>query len=925
MKKLSLFLLAAFCCLLSFAQSTQRIYLSGTGSDDALPWDFFCTGGMNAGKWTKIPVPSCWELQGFGKYDYGFAKDSVKGREQGLYKRRFFVPAGWKKNFIRLRFEGVMTDAEVKINGKPMDFIHRGAFYSFAYDINEYLRYNDSNLLEVTVSKHSSDPSVNDAEREGDFWIFGGIFRPVFLEVLPRDFIDFVSIDAKAGGELVSAVFVNGVATSLSVELLDEKNRSLGRAESRLSTTNISTTKFSARFPGVRNWTPETPTRYRAVYRLWKGKDLLHQYERKIGFRTVELRQRDGIYVNGVRIKIKGVNRHPFWPTTGRTTSRALSIEDVQLMKEMNMNAVRTAHYPPDEHFLNVCDSLGVFVMDELAGWHGRYATETGTRLLNEMVLHDQHHPSIIFWANGNEGGHNPAFDSLFAQFDIQERPVVHPWELFNGIETQHYREYNYGIGNYDRGREIVMPTEFLHGQFDGGHGAGLEDYWEQMWRNPLSAGGFLWVFADEGVVRKDLHDSLDTDKHRGADGILGPYHEKEASFYAIREIWSPVQLLRRELTPTFDGRLELENRYLYSNLDQCRLKWRWGSLRNRRAPGWEGSIALPSAAPGTRVNVILPLPKNWKDYDVLYLTVLDAGSKELFTWSLPVTRPEMYAQAVQKAGTGRAAYRLLQDSVIEVSAEQVTLRFHKNTGRLLSVAASGKNIPFNNGPIVQEGANNFAPLQARYEGDTLILASAFDRKLHYNTILWKVYPSGVVKLEVRYFPGAYATWFAGINFDFPESQIRGIDFVGFGPYRVWKNRLRGNRFGYFQKNYNGTETGEQWVYPEFKGYYQNLYACTFRTSGQPFTVLTENEDLFLRLFRPAWKTDQWHNYEPLFPSGDLSFMQGIPSIGSKTQRAETTGPMGMKNLFYDYEKEPARALSIVLYFDFRSPETIIY
>jgi len=160
------------------------------------------------------------------------------------------------------------------------------------------------------------------------------------------------------------------------------------------------------------------------------------------------------------------------------------------------------------------------------------------------------------------------------------------------------------------------------------------------------------------------------------------------------------------------------------------------------------------------------------------------------------------------------------------------------------------------------------------------------------------------------------------VNFSFPESEIEGVRFMGDGPYRVWKNRLKGNKFGIWNKAYNNTETGESWNYPEFKGYYSNLYWCTFLTKTQPFTVYTENNDLFLRLFTPAPKTDQWHNYEPLFPSGDISFMQGIPSIGSKTQRAETTGPMGLKNIFYDYEKEPSRALQIGLYFDFRAGST---
>jgi hypothetical protein len=118
-----------------FSQQTEKIYLSGTGNDNTVSWQFFCTSGMNSGKWTTIPVPSCWELQGFGKYDYGFAKDSIRGKEKGLYKYSFSAPLSWKNKIIRIAFEGMMTDAEVKINGLSAGPIHQGAFYALKYDI----------------------------------------------------------------------------------------------------------------------------------------------------------------------------------------------------------------------------------------------------------------------------------------------------------------------------------------------------------------------------------------------------------------------------------------------------------------------------------------------------------------------------------------------------------------------------------------------------------------------------------------------------------------------------------------------------------------------------------------------------------------------------------------------------------------------
>ncbi|MEP6747319.1 MAG: glycoside hydrolase family 2 TIM barrel-domain containing protein [Bacteroidota bacterium] len=914
------FIKILFPCLIFFpmaaiCQSTEIKYLSGTGNDNTVNWSFFCTGGMNANKWTTIAVPSCWELQGFGKYDYGFAKDTVRGKEKGLYKYSFSVPLTWKSKIIKIAFEGSMTDTEVKINGKLAGEIHQGAFYAFKYDITSLVKFGKNNLLEVTVSKHSANASVNAAERKADFWLFGGIFRPVYLEALPATFIEQVDINAKADGSFIAALTSNNYADKASVEIFDADGTSFAKIAGVNGGDNKNLLLLNSKFSSPKLWNPEFPNLYKAVITIYNKGNALHTVTQKFGFRTVEVKQRDGIYVNGVKVKMKGVNRHSFWPGSGRTTSKKISIDDVLLMKDMNMNAVRMSHYPPDDHFLDACDSLGLFVMDELTGWHGHYDTPTGTKLLKEMIDHDVNHPSVIFWNNGNEGGHNLELDHLFAVYDIQQRPVVHPWQLFGGIETQHYREYNYGIGNYEHGHDIIMPTEFLHGLYDGGHGAGLEDYWETMWKNPLSAGGFLWDFADEGVVRKDKKDSVDTDGNHGADGIIGPYHEKEGSYYAIKEIWSPVYVEKKEITDAFDGRLNIENRYFYTNTNQCSFKWKLEKLDNKMET--TGNIDAPDIKPSAKGTLQIKLPVNWKNYDVLYVTVNDRYGREIFTWSFPITMPSVVAgKMISKSGNDAVSFSEL-DSVYTVRAGKNTYQFNKLNGLLKEVRSGNDIIPFNNGPVIQEGSNNFAGFTIKKEGDSIIISSVYNKKNAFNTLQWTIYASSLLKMEIHYFPDAYFTDFIGVNFSFPEASIKGVQYMGNGPYRVWKNRLKGNLFGIWNKAYNNTETGETWNYPEFKGYHSNIYWCKFITNGQPFTVLTENEDLFLRLFTPAWKTDQWHNYEPIFPKGDISFMQGIAAIGTKTQRNETTGPMGMKNIFYDYDKDPGRALKMVLYFDF--------
>jgi beta-galactosidase/beta-glucuronidase len=188
---------------------TEIVYLSGRGNNDAVLWDFYCTGGRNSGTWTKIPVPSCWEQQGFGSYTYGvnfYGKETHPGisTEQGQYRHTFKVPVEWQGRTIHLVFEGSMTDTRVSINGTKAGDEHQGGFYRFRYNITNYLKYGSDNLLEVTVKKESDDASVNLAERRADYWNFGGIFRPVFLEISPSAFISRVAVDARADGAFLA-------------------------------------------------------------------------------------------------------------------------------------------------------------------------------------------------------------------------------------------------------------------------------------------------------------------------------------------------------------------------------------------------------------------------------------------------------------------------------------------------------------------------------------------------------------------------------------------------------------------------------------------------------------------------------------------------------------------------------------------------
>ncbi|HRQ52562.1 MAG TPA: glycoside hydrolase family 2 TIM barrel-domain containing protein, partial [Agriterribacter sp.] len=484
--------------------STEVVYLSGTGADNRVDWDFYCSKGRNSGKWTTIPVPSCWEQEGFGGYYYGYGTGD-RLSETGSYRHRFRVPRQWKGKEVKIVFEGVMTDAAVKINGIPAGPVHQGAFYEFSYDISPLVKYGESNTLEVLVKKHSDNKTVNHAERDADYWVFGGIFRPVYLQVKPKENIQRVAIDAKADGSFLADVFLSSAKSGEKIRVEIASAGEDRKMVFEQPVTGLSN-QLQATFEKPNLWTPESPYLYTATFILLSadGKKI-HAHAEKIGFRTVEVRQSDGIYVNNVRVKLKGVNRHTFHPRYGRTSSKQLSITAVNLIKDMNMNAVRMSHYPPDIHFLEVCDSLGLFVLNELAGWqYPTYDDTTGRKLIREMVTRDVNHPSVILWDNGNEGGWNNNLNEEFGKWDVQKRQVIHPWEDYGSFNNYHYMNYNYLSNDGFNRRKIFMPTEFLHGLYDGGLGAGLEDFWLRMWNDPLCSGGFLWVFADEAVARSD-------------------------------------------------------------------------------------------------------------------------------------------------------------------------------------------------------------------------------------------------------------------------------------------------------------------------------------------------------------------------------------------------------------------------------------
>lgn len=912
------------------AQETEVVFLSGTGFDQTEEWDFYCSDGMNSRAWTTIEVPSCWEQQGFGQYNYGHVPFDQRLKEEGHYRYFFEVNKEWKGKHIDLVFEGVMTDALVLVNGKQAGMVHQGAFYSFSYDISKLLKYGRENKLEVKVKKFSDNETVNQAERKADYWIFGGIFRPVYLEVKPKNHLQRVAIDARGNGSFASDVILSGSLShgKVAVEILDRQGVQVAGFETAVG-PEIAKVSIQGEVDKPLQWSPEYPNLYTAQFTLMdEDGSTVHRMTERIGFRTVEVRDQDGIYVNGVRIKYKGVCRHSFHPDHGRTSSKGFSIDVVNLLKDMNMNAVRMSHYPPDRHFLDVCDSLGLFVLDELAGWQRpSYDSVVGRKLLQEMIAHDVNHPSIVMWDNANEGGWNTVYDKDFKELDIQKREVTHPWGVHEKTNTAHYVSYDYLAGDHFAPRSVFFPTEMIHGLYDGGHGAGLEDFWLRMWNDPLSAGGFLWVFADEAIKRTDTGE-LDADGNHAPDGILGPYHEKEGSFYTIREIWAPVHFEKRYITPEFDGKFRIQNRFHYTTLDQCTFRYHWIDLPGPDGPGisdpdaieW-GEIldfGIPSVdplEPGQNGSLRLPLFAGWQSSDVLYIEAVDPHGRLIHSWSWPVKSPDVVADEWVKTDSSVPVSVSETEEILMLESGAVSLELDKQTGLLKKVFSGDREIPLSDGPVFRDQELKLEEFRHFSTDNCHHVIADYGRN---GTLVWVIYSGGLVDMKLSYQPGGGKVPFTGASFSYPEPDMKSVKYLGKGPYRVWKNRMKGVNFNVWEKEYNNTVTGHSgFDYPEFKGYHANLYWAQFKDrQDNHFKVYSHTEDLFLRLFTPLEAPNPAATTLE-HPVGDISFMLGIPAIGTKFKEAKELGPQS-KEYHYDSRRVKEGALQIELTFDFR-------
>lgn len=933
------------------AQQTQIQYLSGTDKDNTVSWQFSVSSGNNAGIATTIPVPSCWPCQGFGTFSYTQNTGSGmtgNNAETGFYTNTFSVPSAWAGKEVFLVFEGVLTDTSASINGHSVGATHQGGYYEFRYDVTPYVVVGaNTNVLQVTVRKFSANASVESAEEGNvDYWIFGGIYRPVYLEAKPAAYIDYVAANPLANGNITNSVFLGGITTNYIVQafVTDTNNVRLGNVFSNSISAGATNVVLSASLPTPNAWSAETPTLYNLIVQLVTTNGVLvHSVTNQIGFRTVTFVANRGFFINGKKVTMRGVCHHEEWPTTGRTSSDAQNSNDVAMIKDMNFNAVRESHYPENKTFLQECNRQGLYILEEMDSYQSDIDITDGAQHIYEMIRRDVNDPCIIAWDNGNEAswssgstlasldGGNAGSTNYYALYDVQNRLVVRPGSggTFMNLLDNHYPSYSTFTNNLGAGLTAYSCTEILHAIFDGGGGMSLQEYWDAERTAPNGVGMFVWSWDDEGIVRVDQGGIMDVRGDSAPDGIVGPYREKEASYFTYKAIYSPVQIGAPN-PATFTGTLAVSNRFDFTDLSQCTFDWQLGWYFDATDPtnnfstnaltggllvaldsgSFSSSSLAPGSGTGTAGSLALPaFPSTWTNYDALRLTATDPFGRNIYTWTWPLHTSTQIRDRILGRVSASAPAIIAGTGASEIIVTNGPRVFHfsKTTGVLNSLTVSNQSVSFNTGPTLVAGSGWGVTSITNYFDGTNYIILVNDITNAANGFQWTLRPDGWLKLSYRYtLTGSQS--YMGITFNYPSNNVTSMNWLGQGPYRVYKNRLAGQEVFTHTKSFNfawtgqstnysashGTPSTSQWTYPEFEGYHGRLYWAALNTIEQPITVVTPSSNLYFRLLTPP-STDIG-NVNPAYPSGTISFLDGITPIGDKFEAASATGPAGQLN-----------------------------
>ena len=604
------------------------------------PKDFFSLK-FDDSKWTNFNVPGLFEINGYGDRIYknvGYAWCTTfetnppfigeRDNYTGSYRRTFVLPEAWAGQQVIFHVGSATSNLMLWVNGRYVGY-SEDAKIAAEFDITKYLK-KGSNLIAMQVMRWCDGSYLEDQ----DFWRFTGIAREVYLYSRPKTHIADVRVEAglsatMSDGELRVAVDVaNAKGSQLSATLS-------GHGLSGLSLTPADVKKngsslFTAKVTNVKAWTAETPNRYQLTLTLKQGEKTLQVVPVKIGFRKVEIKNGQ-LLVNGKAVLIKGADRHELDPDSGYVVSVERMVEDIKIMKQLNINAVRTCHYPDDPRWYDLCDEYGIYVTAEAnIESHGMgYGDRTLAKNVAFKKAHLErneanvksfiNHPSIIVWSLGNEAGYGPNFEAAYDWIKAYDttRPVQYEQAGQHGktdIFCPMYYGYE-GCEAYSKGDNPrpLIQCEYAHAM--GNSMGGFKEYWDLVRKYPKYQGGYIWDFVDQGLRDKspvtgkeiftyggDYGRYPASDYNFNCNGIIAPDRKLNPHAHEVQYVYQNVWIEDKGVK---DGKIEVYNEFFFRSLDNLELIAQVVPLDTNHVASLSSRTLLRNIGPGERKSVV--------------------------------------------------------------------------------------------------------------------------------------------------------------------------------------------------------------------------------------------------------------------------------------------------------------------------------
>ena len=710
---------------------------------DKAPRDFYSLK-YDDSQWTDFPVPGILELNGYG--DAIYSNNGYPWRTQfrpeppfveernnytGSYRKMVTVPADWKGERIYLHVGSATSNLMVWVNGKFVGY-SEDSKVSAEFDLTKYLTPGKENLIAMQVMRWCDGSYLEDQ----DFWRFTGIAREVYLYARPQAHIAdlFITPDLvnnyQDGTLEVKLNAVGAKGETVMFSLKDKEGKEVAAQTAKVGGNGEVKVNFDIKNP--LKWTAETPNLYTLYTTLMDGKQVAEVVPQRVGFRKVEIKNAQ-VLVNGQPVLFKGANRHELDPVTGYVVSMDRMLEDIRVMKELNINAVRTCHYPNDPRWYELCDIYGIYMVAEAnIESHGMgYGDKT---LAKEPTYEKAHlernesnikiyknHPSIIFWSVGNEAGYGPNFEKAYDLVKAYDpsRPCQYEQAGQNGkMDIFCPMYYDYGsCDKYSQGDNPrpLIQCEYAHAM--GNSMGGFKEYWDMVRKYPKYQGGFIWDFVDQGLRVKNKQGKTiyayggdfgrypTSDHNFNCNGIINPDrkpnpHANEVRYY-YQNIWATAKDLKA-------GEVEVYNENFFKSLDDVELQW---TLESEGKVLANGRNALDIPAQQKRVVKLdgYSLPADVKGEVVLNLDfvlkkaepMLDAGyavAREQFVVN-PYTFPTM--ESVLAVTSGKYDTRKVEKEEkvawVTLSAGNTSVTFNHWNGWIDYLDVDGK-------PMLEEG-----------------------------------------------------------------------------------------------------------------------------------------------------------------------------------------------------------------------------